>query len=601
MADIADIQVQAKFDQLTALKKELGATGVAYERMVATILGEQRLMETAMGASAKVHAEAARRIEAQNKRVLDSFARTYQATQRNTRAFSHFGQAVQQTGYQVGDFFVQVQSGTNAFVAFGQQATQLAGLIYLINARWAIMAGTIASIAIPLATMWLAYNSRTQEADAATKSFEQSLKAVKETINDLELESETMRLGLNSSDEANLYRELLSLREQLNQKAQEYNNTTTLGGSQLRQILRGEYNDLLAIYNQKLADLVTMRDRVKELQKEVDHQKKVAEFSKQSLAAISGLGSAISSANVNAGTFAKTMETVAGWSIAAARAWGIVGNYSLEGAGDRYDASGSADAAARNNATTMGQAGGRLASGAGGVRNFPSGGGGGGGGGGGSNAVQDELDSLREFLMEEDEIVNEAYVQRTDTLREALSNRLLTIEEFNQLEKELAQKKNEELAELDALRYGNMLDQAQFIFGELASATQAGGQKMQKAYKAFAIAEAVITGYKAAVSAWERGMTAGGPGLAAAYTALSLAKTGGLIAGIRGSGGGGSGGGGTGSVGRVNSTAAPATAQTVYIEGLAPDAIFTGQTLSNLFESFYKENDNRGKIFVVAK
>jgi len=37
---------------------------------------------------------------------------------------------LQQVGYQVSDFVVQVQSGTNALVAFGQQGSQLAGLLF---------------------------------------------------------------------------------------------------------------------------------------------------------------------------------------------------------------------------------------------------------------------------------------------------------------------------------------------------------------------------------------------------------------------------------------------------------------------------------------
>lgn len=40
---------------------------------------------------------------------------------------SGFGTKAQQAGYQIQDFVVQVQSGTSVFVAFGQQATQLAG------------------------------------------------------------------------------------------------------------------------------------------------------------------------------------------------------------------------------------------------------------------------------------------------------------------------------------------------------------------------------------------------------------------------------------------------------------------------------------------
>ena len=36
------------------------------------------------------------------------------------RGMNKFGMVSQQVGYQVGDFFVQVQSGTSALVAFGQ-------------------------------------------------------------------------------------------------------------------------------------------------------------------------------------------------------------------------------------------------------------------------------------------------------------------------------------------------------------------------------------------------------------------------------------------------------------------------------------------------
>ena len=36
--------------------------------------------------------------------------------------------ALQQAGYQVGDFVVQLQNGTNGLQAFGQQGSQLAGV-----------------------------------------------------------------------------------------------------------------------------------------------------------------------------------------------------------------------------------------------------------------------------------------------------------------------------------------------------------------------------------------------------------------------------------------------------------------------------------------
>ena len=57
-----------------------------------------------------------------------------------------FGMVSQQVGYQVGDFFVQVQSGTSALVAFGQQGTQLAGLLPGV-------AGAVVGISLAVGTM----------------------------------------------------------------------------------------------------------------------------------------------------------------------------------------------------------------------------------------------------------------------------------------------------------------------------------------------------------------------------------------------------------------------------------------------------------------
>jgi hypothetical protein len=106
--------------------------------------------------SANVFIQALERQEVQTMR-------TNAATARSMKGQNQFGLVAQQTGYQVGDFIVQVQSGTNAFVAFGQQATQLAGLLYLIPGAAGAIAGTITSILIPTITAILGYFSRTGE------------------------------------------------------------------------------------------------------------------------------------------------------------------------------------------------------------------------------------------------------------------------------------------------------------------------------------------------------------------------------------------------------------------------------------------------------
>jgi hypothetical protein len=63
-------------------------------------------------------------VQMQYKRSLTALGGGMQQTARKT---NQLGVMMQQTGYQVGDFFVQVGSGQNIMVAFGQQATQLVG------------------------------------------------------------------------------------------------------------------------------------------------------------------------------------------------------------------------------------------------------------------------------------------------------------------------------------------------------------------------------------------------------------------------------------------------------------------------------------------
>lgn len=80
---------------------------------------------------------------------------------------NRFGMYAQQVGYQVGDFFVQIQSGTNAFVAFGQQATQLAGLLPGVL-------GAVLGIGISVSTMFLAMWSRSRQAAEGAKTLDES-------------------------------------------------------------------------------------------------------------------------------------------------------------------------------------------------------------------------------------------------------------------------------------------------------------------------------------------------------------------------------------------------------------------------------------------
>jgi hypothetical protein len=102
--------------------------------------------------------------------VAQAGNRFAQYTAQSASGMNQFGVVTQQAGYQIGDFLVQVQSGTNWMVAFGQQATQLVGILPLMGAGFmGLSAGALVAlsaglgIAIPLVTAIGAAFMRTGE------------------------------------------------------------------------------------------------------------------------------------------------------------------------------------------------------------------------------------------------------------------------------------------------------------------------------------------------------------------------------------------------------------------------------------------------------
>ncbi len=121
------------------------------------------------------------------------------------KSTNKFGMYAQQVGYQVGDFFVQVQSGTSALVAFGQQGTQLAGLLPGV-------AGAVIGIGLSLGTMLLKTFLDTKDAG---KQLEESIKGVENALSNLSNVSSMLRdtLGAPFSEANTQLREYLELLE----------------------------------------------------------------------------------------------------------------------------------------------------------------------------------------------------------------------------------------------------------------------------------------------------------------------------------------------------------------------------------------------------
>lgn len=108
-----------------------------------------------------------------------------------SRGLNRMGVVAQQAGYQVGDFFVQIQSGTNAMVAFGQQATQLVGTFAMFarTTRAAIIAsgiGIFVSIATAVGAAIMRMNGQMDTLDTKVQKMTSSFDDLNTSMDRLE-------------------------------------------------------------------------------------------------------------------------------------------------------------------------------------------------------------------------------------------------------------------------------------------------------------------------------------------------------------------------------------------------------------------------------
>jgi hypothetical protein len=101
------------------------------------------------------------------------------AVSENTRGLSKFAKSgLQQTGYQVGDFAVQVGGGTSALQAFGQQGSQLFGIFGAGGAIFGAVIAVVAAVGnafLKGAEKAQDFGSATEDLTTATNNFKRSV------------------------------------------------------------------------------------------------------------------------------------------------------------------------------------------------------------------------------------------------------------------------------------------------------------------------------------------------------------------------------------------------------------------------------------------
>ena len=170
MADLVEMQINVKSnaDAATSGMEKLGSTVLRQLKQIDQLEKEFKQLDSAMNKnkiSGQLYAQEVQKLNFQMDSLTKNLNRSSaaqkaqtQAQMAATKSSNRMGVVTQQAGYQVSDFIVQIQSGTNAFVAFGQQASQLVGVLPLIASPLGLTAGAAVAlsaglgIAIPLVT-----------------------------------------------------------------------------------------------------------------------------------------------------------------------------------------------------------------------------------------------------------------------------------------------------------------------------------------------------------------------------------------------------------------------------------------------------------------
>ena len=186
-----------EIQKLSMKYKPLYATSKLYETKLEEINQAQRL-----GVLNDKQREASlEQLNMEFKNGTGAFASYGNHVGQAARRTNQLGVMMQQTGYQVGDFAVQVGSGQNVMVAFGQQATQLVGTMAMFaktTKMIALFSGL--GIAIPiisgLAAAWMRVNKAAKEAEDTQEDLKKSIEATLESLRDANDEWAEFQAGL---------------------------------------------------------------------------------------------------------------------------------------------------------------------------------------------------------------------------------------------------------------------------------------------------------------------------------------------------------------------------------------------------------------------
>jgi hypothetical protein len=202
--------------------------------------------------STEQHSSSLNRLNTQMANGTGAFASYGSGVAGATQKQSKLGVVAQQSGYQVGDFLVQIQSGANPMMAFGQQATQLVGVMSLFGGKM-LFAGAALGIIIPLVTAIAgsmlrsgkATKSFSEALDEATSSLDEYISLASKVDDTISESFDSATDSINATSEA--YQDLIMLA-----KIDAFNNIVSLNDSLIKsarssRMMKGELEEVMLL------------------------------------------------------------------------------------------------------------------------------------------------------------------------------------------------------------------------------------------------------------------------------------------------------------------------------------------------------------------
>lgn len=204
-------QLRASYDRLRGSVNSAEQSQIMYDRSMEILNASMREGIINADEYARVQRNIVQQI-AMAGHAVNQFGQVLEGNERMATRWARGG--IQQAGYQVNDFFIQIQSGTPFIIAFSQQFSQLVGEF----GKWGAVAGAGVAIIGVLISLYQNWHGATEDLTKANDELFKKYDDVLDSIKRLQQEDLSSTFGNLTSEVEKLTESMLKLEQAASMK-----------------------------------------------------------------------------------------------------------------------------------------------------------------------------------------------------------------------------------------------------------------------------------------------------------------------------------------------------------------------------------------------